>query len=80
MDEYLSNLDMEILFIQQNSTNINNFISTNNLIKQTPTQMLYLWQWLSGGRAICALIGWLIFAIQPTTNNTLNHLEKFIEN
>lgn len=57
-------------FVLKNDGNFKNKIGTS--------ETLIAWQWLSAFRAICALIGWILLALQPTSNFTKEHLTKFL--
>lgn len=41
---------------------------------------LVIWQWLSTIRAVCALFGWFLFALQPSSNYTHKHMKNFMVN
>lgn len=64
-DELLATGNLKNLQIieYKNVTKINTFV---------------IWQWLSVVRAACSIIGWCIFALQPFSNYTFNHIKEFM--
>lgn len=71
VDEHLANGNSKFLQVYKYKT-----------ITQIITQLntFFIWQWLSVIRAIFAIIGWIIFAINPNFNYTINYIKKLMKN
>ncbi|KAI1732598.1 protein kinase domain-containing protein [Ditylenchus destructor] len=75
-DEYLANWDRE-----QESQPVNSSLKPNISIDDYKTetlQNLILWRWLSCARAVFAVLGWLLLALQPSANYLRDHLANFM--
>ena len=48
------------------------------ILTENNSRALVAWRSLSLARAICALVGWLLIALQPHANFTLEKLQKLM--
>ncbi|KAI1726111.1 protein kinase domain-containing protein [Ditylenchus destructor] len=75
-DEYLANWDREQESQHENST-LKPIINIENYKTET-LQNLILWRWMSCARAVFAVLGWLLHALQPSANYLRDHLANFM--